>query len=127
MSVVRSINKAILVGNLTRDPEIRDTDSGSKICTFGLATDSIHRCKDGTEQEIAEFHTVVAWNKLGEICNDLLRKGMLVYIEGEIKTRSWETGGVKVYKTDIRASDMKLLDDKNNNANNNRGESQDYN
>jgi single-strand DNA-binding protein len=113
MSAIRSLNKAMLIGNLTRDPELKETTTGSKICTFGLATNSSYRKKDGTEEKMTEFHNIVAWNKLAEICNDILKKGMLVYLEGEMRTRNWESEGGEVrYRTDVRIDEMKLLDNK---------------
>lgn len=111
MAAVRSLNKALIIGNLTRDPELKQTEGGAHLCTFGVATNSVFK-KDEQDTELAEFHNIVAWGKLAEICSDILKTGMLVYVEGEIRTRSWEDEGVKKYRTEIRASEMKLLDDK---------------
>lgn len=109
----RSLNKVMLIGNLTRDPELRTTPNGSAVCTFGLATNSVWKTSDGVVEESTEFHNVVCWNKLAEICNQLLRKGMKVYVEGELRTRTWEDeGGQKRWKTEIKISDMILLDGK---------------
>jgi len=109
----RSLNKVLLIGNLTRDPEIRTTPNGSVVCTFGLATNNTWRTSDGIEEESTEFHNIVCWNKLAEICNQLLRKSMKVYVEGELRTRTWEDeSGQKRWKTEIKISDMILLDDK---------------
>ena len=105
----RSLNKAIIIGNLTRDPELRYTPNGNAVCSFSVATNSSWKDAEGNVKEIAEFHNMVTWNKLAEICSQILKTGMKVYVEGEIRTRSWEKDGVKHQKTEIRASDMKVL------------------
>lgn len=108
---MRSVNKVILVGNLTRDPELRQTTNGQTIVTFGLATNREWMTKDGRRMDAAEFHEIAAWAKLGEICNQYLKKGKLVYIEGYIKTRSKELpDGTKKFRTEIVAQDMIMLD-----------------
>lgn len=113
MSTSRSLNKVFLIGNLTRNPVIRQTTNGSVVCSFGLATNSTWKDSKGNLQERTEFHNIVAWNKLGEICAQILAVGMLVYIEGELRTRTWEdANGNKHFKTEIKLEDMKLLDDK---------------
>lgn len=110
---VRSLNKAMIIGNLTRDPEIRYTPKGTPVVTFGVATNREWRTvdSDGEKREEAEFHNVVAWSKLAELCNQLLRKGMKVYIEGRLSTHSWEDAGTgkKMYRTEIVADDMIIL------------------
>lgn len=106
----RSLNKVMLIGNLTRDPEVKKTASGAIVCTFGLATNSTWRTADKVVEESTEFHSIVCWNKLAEICGQLLRKGMKVYVEGEIRTRTWEDeSGEKRYRKEIRISDMIIL------------------
>lgn len=113
MSTSRSLNKVMLIGNLTRNPVLRSTTSGSTVCTFGLATNSSWKDAGGNVQERTEFHNVVAWNKLAEICAQLLAVGMSVYIEGELRTRTWtDANGVRHHRTEIKAQDMKLLDSK---------------
>jgi single-strand DNA-binding protein len=103
----------MLIGNLTRDPVIRVTTNGSVVCTFGLATNSTWKDSKGNIQERTEFHNIVAWNKLGEICAQLLSTGMAIYLEGELRTRTWEdNNGVKHFRTEIKLQDMKLQDDK---------------
>jgi single-strand DNA-binding protein len=103
----------MLIGNLTRDPVIRVTVNGSVVCTFGLATNSTWKDSKGNVQERTEFHNIVAWNKLGEICSQLLSVGMAIYLEGELRTRTWEdTNGVKHFRTEIKLQDMKIQDDK---------------
>ncbi|HRY22195.1 MAG TPA: single-stranded DNA-binding protein [Candidatus Dojkabacteria bacterium] len=109
----RSLNKVLLIGNLTRDPEMRYTNSGTPVVTFGMATNKSWKDSDGETKELAEFHNLVAWNKMAEICQQLLAKGMKVYIEGSLNTRSWEgDDGVTRYKTEIRVDEMILLDSK---------------
>lgn len=109
----RSLNKVILIGNLTRDPEMRYTNSGTPVVTFGMATNKSWKDTNGETKELAEFHNIVAWNKMAEICQQLLAKGMKVYVEGSLTTRSWESeDGSTKYKTEIRLEDMILLDSK---------------
>ncbi len=108
---MRSINKVILIGNLTRDPEMRQTPNGQNVTTFGMATNRKWVTKDGNHNSSAEFHECVAWAHLGEICANYLKKGHLVYVEGYLKTRSWDTPeGVKKFKTEIVVQDMILLE-----------------
>ena len=106
------INKVILVGRLGKDPEIRSTPGGTSVAKFSLATDEKYTDRAGEKQERTEWHNVVAWGKLGEICGQYLRKGKLVYIEGSIRTDSWDDkeSGQKKYRTEIIARDMKMLD-----------------
>ncbi len=106
------INKVILVGRLGRDPEIRSTPQGTTVAKFTVATDERFTDRAGEQQERTEWHNVVAWGKLGEICGQYLRKGKLVYIEGSIRTDSWDDkeSGQKKYRTEIVARDMKMLD-----------------
>ncbi|PIQ78642.1 single-stranded DNA-binding protein [Candidatus Peregrinibacteria bacterium CG11_big_fil_rev_8_21_14_0_20_46_8] len=108
---MRSVNKVILIGNLTRDPEMRETSSGQKIATFGLATNRDWMTKDGRKQQSAEFHELVAWAKLGEICHTYLKKGKLIYVEGYLKTRVQDLpDGTKKFRTEIVVQDMIMLD-----------------
>lgn len=108
----RSLNKVMLIGNLTRDPELRYTPKGTAVCSFGLATNRSWMPTDATERrEETEFHRIVAWNKLAELCSQLLTKGRKVYIEGRLQTRSWESpDGEKRQATEIVAEDMVILD-----------------
>ncbi len=108
----RSLNKVMLIGNLTRDPEMRYTPNGAGVCSFGLATNRSWASGDGGERkEETEFHRIVAWNKLAELCAQLLTKGRKVYIEGRLQTRNWEgPEGEKRNATEIVAEDMVLLD-----------------
>ncbi len=114
----RSLNKVQLIGNLTREPELRYTTGGTPVVTFGLATNKSWKDQDGNMKEVAEFHNIVAWNKMAEICQQLLAKGMKVYIEGSLTTRSWEAeDGSTRYKTEVRVNDMILLDNKGKQGN----------
>lgn len=102
----------MLIGNLTRDPELRYTPSGTPVCSFGLATNRSWVASGAEDrQEETEFHNIVAWSKLAELCAQLLAKGRKVYIEGRLQTRSWETpNGEKRVKTEIVSEDMIVLD-----------------
>jgi len=86
----RSLNKVLLIGNLTRDPELRYTPTGTAVCTFGLATNREWVDASGQKQEGAEFHKIVAWTKLAEICSQLLFKGRKAYVSGRLQTRNWQ-------------------------------------
>ncbi len=109
----RSLNKVILIGNLTRDPELRYTPAGTAVCTFGLATNRSWTTQSGETKEETEFHRIVAWNKLGELCSQLLAKGRKVYVEGRLATHSWAgQDGVQHTSTEIVIEDMIILDSK---------------
>lgn len=106
-----SLNKAMVIGNLTRDPELRQTPAGHSVCSFGVATNRAWNDSSGQKQEQTEFHNVVAWGKLAEICNQYLGKGRKVYIDGRLQTRDWEgQDGVRRYRTEIIAENMIMLD-----------------
>jgi len=99
----------MLIGNLTRDPELRYTPRGSAVVGFGLATNR-EWTSDGMKKEAADFHNVVAWNKLAELCDQLLAKGSKVYVEGRLQTRDWTNEeGIKRYKTEVIIDEMILL------------------
>src|SRR4051794_28509896 len=108
--MARTLNKVQLIGRLGQDPQMRYTQSGTPVTTFSLATNRQWQGKDGTMQDETDWHTVVAWDKLGQICSEHLTKGRLVYIEGRLQNRSWEQDGQTRYKTEIVASDMLILD-----------------
>ncbi len=108
-----NLNKAMIIGNLTRDPEVRTTPSGTSVVSFTVATNFIWTDANGQRQERAEFHNIVAWRKLADICGQYLRKGSKVYIEGRLQTRSWDDqSGNKRYITEIIAENMIMLDSK---------------
>lgn len=108
-----SLNRVQLIGNLTRDPELRQIPGGSTVATFGLATNFTWTDQSGQRQEKVEFHNIVAWKRLAEICGQYLKKGSKVYVEGRIQTREWEgEDGVKRYRTEIVMENMIMLDKK---------------
>lgn len=106
-----SLNRATILGNLTRDPELRQTTSGQQVCSFAVATNRSWTNQQGEKQETAEYHNIVAWGKLAEICAQYLGKGRKVYIDGRLQTRDWEgQDGVRRYRTEIVADNMIMLD-----------------
>ena len=108
------INKVILVGRLGSDPEVRYTPDGTAVANFSIATSDEWTYKaTGEKKERTEWHRVVAWRKLGEICGEYLSKGRQVYVEGKLQTRSWEKDGVTRYSTEIIASDVQFLGGRN--------------
>lgn len=105
-----SINKVILIGRLGQDPEIRYTPKGTAVCTFSIATN--YSWTDPTSKEKksgVDWHRIVAWNKLAEICGEYLNKGRQIYVEGKLKTRSWEKDGHKNWTTEVVATDIRFL------------------
>ena len=115
---MRSVNCVTLIGNLTRDPELKQTGSGQSVVTFGVATNREWVTRNGEKHSLAEFHNVVAWGRLAEICRDYLKKGKLVYVEGYLKTRSWDSPeGARIFKTEIVATDMIMLDKRKDSEN----------
>jgi single-strand DNA-binding protein len=107
----RSLNKVMLIGNLTRDPNLRFTPTGTAVCSFGIATNRSWTPSDGGEkQDRVDFHNIVAWSKLAEICGQFLHKGDKVYVEGRIQTRDWKTEeGVEKRITEIVIDNMMML------------------
>ncbi len=104
------VNKVILIGNLGADPELRYTPSGRAVVNFNLATSRTWNNRDGEKQEETEWHRIVAWDKLAEICGEYLKKGAQTYVEGRLQTRSWEDkNGVKRYTTEAVVSEMRML------------------
>lgn len=111
--MARSLNKVMLIGNLTRDPDMRYTPQGTAVCTFGVATNRSWTTDSGEKKEDVEFHNIVAWTKLAEICAQLLKKGRKVYVEGRLSTRSWQgQDGTQKQRTEVVISDMVILDKK---------------
>jgi len=111
-----NLNKAMIIGNLTRDPEMRTTPSGQNVASFSIATSLTWTDNSGQQQKKTEFHNIVAWRKLADICGQYLKKGSKVYLEGRLQTTDW-TGqdGVKRYRTEIVAENMIMLDKAGNN------------
>ncbi len=109
--MARSLNRVQLIGNLTRDPELRYTPSGAAVCSFGLATNRSWNTDSGEKHEETEFHRIVAWNKLAELCSQFLVKGRKVYVEGRLSTRNWTTQDNQQRSvTEVVIDDMILLD-----------------
>jgi len=109
--MARGINKVILIGNVGADPELRYTPSGAAVTNFNVATNESWTDKSGERQDQTEWHRIVAWSRLAEICNQYLRKGSKVYIEGRLQTRNWEgQDGQKRYTTEVIAREMQMLD-----------------
>lgn len=113
----RSLNKVTLIGNLTRDPELRYTPTGAAVCTIGIATNRSWVTDSGEKKEETEFHRVVAWNKLAELCSQLLAKGRKVYVEGRLRTSAWQAqDGSQRTSTEIVIEDMIVLDSRRPNS-----------
>lgn len=126
------INKVIIVGRLGRDPEVRYTQDGTAVTNFSVATSDEWRDKQsGEKRERTEWHRIVAWRRLGEICGEYLSKGRQVYVEGKLQTRSWEQDGVTKYTTEIVATDVQFLGGKDdagppNRSGQGRGDNRNY-
>lgn len=106
-----NLNKAMVIGNIVRDPEMRSTTNGQNVTSFSVATNLVWKDQSGQKQEKVEFHNIVAWRRLAEISNQYLKKGSKVYIEGRLQTRSWDDpNGIKRYRTEIIAENMIMLD-----------------
>lgn len=109
-----SVNKAIIVGRLGQDPEIRSTQNGSNVANLSVATSERYRDKSGQTQEQTEWHRITLWGKLADVASNYLRKGSQVYIEGKIQTRKWtDKDGVDRYTTEINGFSLQMLDSKN--------------
>jgi single-strand DNA-binding protein len=109
--MAKSFNQAIIMGNLTRDPELRNTPSGQSVASFAVATNRVWQDGNGEKQEAADFHEVVAWGKLAELASQYLAKGRKVLVVGRLQTRSWEgQDGQKRQRTEIVANDISFLD-----------------
>lgn len=102
------INKAMVFGNLTRDPELKALPSGQQVCSFSIATNRVFKKADGTKGEQAEFHNIVVWGRQAENCAQYLKKGSTAYVEGRLQTRSWDKDGVKQYRTEINADTVQF-------------------
>jgi single-strand DNA-binding protein len=108
-----SLNRVQLIGNLTRDPEVKQIPGGQMVASFSIATNQVWTDASGQKQQKVEYHNLVAWRKLAEICASYLKKGSKVFVEGRLQTRSWEgEDGVKRYRTEIVVDNMIMLDKK---------------
>jgi len=120
-----NLNKAMIIGNLTRDPEMRNTPSGAQVASFSVATSLVWTDQSGQKQQKSEFHNIVAWRKLAEICGQYLRKGAKVYVEGRLQTTEWSgQDGIKRYRTEIVLENMIMLDRQGATAGNTNNEFQ---
>jgi single-strand DNA-binding protein len=108
--MAKSFNQAIVMGNLTRDPELRTTPGGQQVASFAVATNRTWMDASGERKEAVEYHEIVAWGKLGELAAQYLAKGRKVMVVGRLQTQSWEKDGVKRQRTEIVASDVNFLD-----------------
>lgn len=114
-----SLNKVMLIGRLGQDPEVRYTQSNTAVATLSLATSERYKDGNGEQQERTEWHRVVAWGRLAEICQQYLHKGSLIFVEGPLQTRQWEDNqGQKRYTTEVKALQMTMLDSRNSNQQN---------
>ena len=111
--MAKSFNQAIIMGNLTRDPELRTTPSGQQVASFAVATNRQWQDGNGERKEAVEYHEIVAWAKLGELAAQYLAKGRKVLVVGRLQTQSWEKDGIKRQRTEIVASDISFLDGRN--------------
>ncbi|MDP7454078.1 MAG: single-stranded DNA-binding protein [Candidatus Peribacteraceae bacterium] len=107
---MKSVNKVILLGNVTRDPELKSTTNGQSVCTFGLATNRVWKDSTGDKQSLPEYHNLVAWGGLAEFCSENVKKGKPLFIEGYLKTRSWDSPeGTKIFRTEVVVENIVLL------------------
>jgi single-strand DNA-binding protein len=108
---MKSVNKVILLGNLTRDPELRQTEHNKAVCSFGLATNRVWTTETGKKREEPEYHRLVAWEKLADMCQKYLKKGRKIYVEGRLHTRSYTgTDGTEKSVTEVVLDEMVMLD-----------------
>ena len=104
-----NLNKSFILGNLTRDPELRQTPNGQPVCSFGMATNRVYTDGTGQKQEQVEFHNIVAWGRLAELCSQYLQKGRMALVEGRLQTHSWQDQqGAKHYRTEIIADQVQF-------------------
>jgi len=107
------LNRVQLIGHLGRDPELKDTPTGKKVCTFSVAVNRRKRAKDGESQQVADWFNIEAWERLAEICSEYLHKGSLVFLEGRLQIDSYEENGNTRYYTKVVTSQMQILEPKN--------------
>ena len=113
---MKSVNKVTLLGNATNDPELKTIPGGQAVCTFGLATNRVWKDPKGEKQEAVEFHNLVAWRGLAEMCGKYVKKGKPLYIEGHLKTGTWEKDGSKHSRTEVIVENLVLLNSKHSGA-----------
>jgi single-strand DNA-binding protein len=110
--MAKGLNKVMLIGHLGKDPELKYTEKGTAYCNFSIATDESYKDENGNKVERTEWHNIITWRKLAEICQQYLKKGSKIYCEGKLQTDSYEKDGVKRYSTKIVMTDMAMLDSK---------------
>jgi single-strand DNA-binding protein len=110
--MAKGLNKVMLIGRLGKDPELKYTEKGTAYCNFSIATDESYKDENGNKVDRTEWHNIVTWRKLAEICQQYLKKGSKIYCEGKLQTDSYEKDGVKRYSTKIVMTDMAMLDSK---------------
>lgn len=110
-----SVNKVILIGRLGKDPDVRTFETGVKKASFSMATSEYRKDKDGNRIELTEWHNIICWRNLAENAEKYLNKGKMIYLEGKLRTRSWEDNGIKHFITEIEASTFTILSSKNEN------------
>jgi single-strand DNA-binding protein len=110
--MAKGLNKVMLIGRLGKDPELKYTEKGTAYCNFSLATDESYKDENGNKVDRTEWHNIVTWRKLAEICQQYLKKGSKIYCEGKLQTDSYEKDGIKRYSTKIVMTDMSMLDSK---------------
>jgi single-strand DNA-binding protein len=108
--MAKGLNKVMLIGHLGKDPELKYTEKGTAYCNFSIATDESYKDENGNKVERTEWHNIVTWRKLAEICQQYLKKGSKIYCEGKLQTDSYEKDGIKRYSTKIVMTDMTMLD-----------------
>ncbi len=106
---MKSVNTVTLLGNATRDPETKTLSGGQTVSKFGLATNRVWKDAKGEKHDLVEFHNIVAWGKLGDACGEYIKKGKPLFVQGHLKTGTWETEGVKHYKTDVVLDNIVFL------------------
>lgn len=113
------VNKVILIGNLGKDPEVRKLDGGATVCNFPMATTETYKDKNGERKEQTEWHNIVLWRGLADVAEKYLKKGSQIYLEGKLRTRSWEKDGIKRYTTEIVGENFTFLGKPKNSGENN--------
>lgn len=112
---MKTVNQVTVLGNATRDPELKSLQNGQSVCTFGLATNRVWKDAKGERQSLPEFHNLVAWGKLADFCFQYVKKGKPLYVEGYLKTRAWDgTDGQKMHRTEIVMEELVLLGSRDN-------------
>lgn len=107
--IMAGINRVILIGHLGKDPEVRTIESGAKVARFPLATTEVYKDRNGERKEVTEWHNIICWRNWADVAEKYLTKGKLIYLEGKLRSRSWEDNGVKKYMTEIHVDLFTML------------------